>query len=259
MAIYTYNILSYGIEQGSISGTQETESDTRVRSTGFIPLNSSPKTATVTALSNTSKICCVNFFGYSNNDLTSVICDLYWYDSPYTFDLSGYSGINYCKIVFKYTDDSNITPNEIATATLAINDLKWEVENNKLTMDGLPFPSEHLMTNPYPPFWWYIDNNRLTTSILPSPINYYMNIPYPPFWWYVDNNKLKSGILPSVAKMGAFYNCINLQTATISKNVKYIGDFAFNDTELTEVTIASDCTYKDTSFPDDCTINTYPD
>ena len=141
-------------------------------------------------------------------------------------------------------------------------DVLWTLGDGRLTHEGLPEPlTGSYIQQPYPPFWWYVQGTRLITEDLPNRIDLYMSYPYPPFWWYLDTtiNKLKNSGLPSVSKMGAFCNCANLQTATIPKNVKYIGDFAFNDTGLTEVTIASDCTYKDTSFPDNCTINTYPD
>ena len=136
--------------------------------------------------------------------------------------------------------------------------ITWHVINGKLTNDYLPEPLTAVMTEPYPLFWWYVNDNKLVTELLPNPLTYYMMSPYPPFWWYVDNNKLKNINLPPVPKMGAFSNCTNLKRATISKNVKYIGDFTFADTDITEVTIASDCSYKDTSFPDGCTINFYP-
>lgn len=59
--------------------------------------------------------------------------------------------------------------------------------------------------------------------------------------------------------MGAFANAYELKKVSIPKSCKKIGRYAFRNTKLTSVTIASDCTYYDTSFPDGCVVNFYPD
>lgn len=56
---------------------------------------------------------------------------------------------------------------------------------------------------------------------------------------------------------GAFCYASNLETVKIPKSVKYIGETAFRHTALTEVTIAADCKYYPTSFPEGCKINFY--
>ena len=56
---------------------------------------------------------------------------------------------------------------------------------------------------------------------------------------------------------GAFCYASNLETVKIPKSVKYIGETAFRHTALTEVTIAADCKYYPTSFPEDCKVNFY--
>lgn len=63
--------------------------------------------------------------------------------------------------------------------------------------------------------------------------------------------------IPGKLISGAFCHAVNLRKVTIPKSVKYIGRYAFRNTALTEVTIASDCTYYPTSFPDNCKINYY--
>ena len=57
--------------------------------------------------------------------------------------------------------------------------------------------------------------------------------------------------------LGAFNYCKNLTEVIIPESVKYIGPYAFWETGLTEVTIAADCKYYPTSFPEDCKINFY--
>ena len=103
---------------------------------------------------------------------------------------------------------------------------------------------------------WDVRNNTLTHDDLPEMVPY-MVPPYPPGFWYVEDNQLKQDGLLDMVYMGAFYNCTNLRTATISPTVKSIGEYAFANTGLTSVTIASDCTYYPTSFPPGCTISRY--
>lgn len=61
----------------------------------------------------------------------------------------------------------------------------------------------------------------------------------------------------SVLRSGAFYNATNLIEVQIPETVKSIGRFAFANTKLKKVKIASNCKYYDTSFPRDCEIEFY--
>lgn len=58
---------------------------------------------------------------------------------------------------------------------------------------------------------------------------------------------------------GAFSNVSTLIKAKIPRSVKYIADYAFWNTSLIGVRIASDCQYFEHSFPTDCVIEFYPD
>ena len=75
--------------------------------------------------------------------------------------------------------------------------------------------------------------------------------------WNVVNGKLVNSSLPELPILGAFCNARNLTKIEIPATVKKIGRYAFTNTQLNSVTIASDCTYYDTSFPVGCVINTY--
>lgn len=76
-------------------------------------------------------------------------------------------------------------------------------------------------------------------------------------YWAVVNGKLVNPSLPDIPILGAFCNARNLTKIEIPATVKKIGRYAFTNTQLNSVTIASDCTYYDTSFPVGCVINTY--
>lgn len=79
--------------------------------------------------------------------------------------------------------------------------------------------------------------------------------------WLVDTS-VKNGypylsVFPTLMGDGAFAFAKQLKKIVIPSSVKYIGKEAFRNTQLTSVTIASDCTYYPTSFPEGCVINFY--
>lgn len=108
---------------------------------------------------------------------------------------------------------------------------------------------------------WNLDENDiLKNQYLPTPIDW--SPPYPPSVWTLNEDDiLTNALLPEVLidYQGAFNKCAHLVEVTIPKTVKSIGKWSFRETALTSVTIASDCTYYDTSFPENCVINFYPD
>lgn len=108
---------------------------------------------------------------------------------------------------------------------------------------------------PYPAALWYDDEGSVT-ALLPEEITT-PTLPYPTGLWREEDNKVSLGFNPEVI-IGAFANAKNLKQISIPKSVKKIGRFAFRNTKLTKVTIANDCTYCDTSFPEGCIVNFYP-
>ncbi|MDE5946347.1 MAG: leucine-rich repeat domain-containing protein [Oscillospiraceae bacterium] len=56
---------------------------------------------------------------------------------------------------------------------------------------------------------------------------------------------------------GAFANAKNLKKVTVSPSVKFIGETAFRNTQIKNITVDKDCTYSETSFPDDCAVDYY--
>lgn len=227
--------LSTSLEQGTISSSGDTQNNDRVRTIGYFSCRVlNPTGVTLTATSTTGKIISVDFLGYASNSTTSPICDLYWYDSPHTFDLTSYSGIIYFRAVFKYSDGSTLPLNEIASCsiTLTANDT-WEIGSDSypIPMDAPEIP-ESYMVKPYPAAYWRIEEGE----------------EYP-----------SNALMPDLPANGAFANASELTQASIPQSVKYIGREAFKNTKLKNVRIASDCTYYSTSFPMGCVVNFYPD
>ena len=75
--------------------------------------------------------------------------------------------------------------------------------------------------------------------------------------WEIVNGVLTNVDIPTTNPIGAFCNCVNLENVSIPESVKHIGPYAFYNTKLKKVKIASDCVYYDTSFPRDCEIEFY--
>ena len=109
------------------------------------------------------------------------------------------------------------------------------------------------------PYGWSIQGNQLTNSE-------FIDMPATPFvgdsplsMWRIQDGILQTGLSIPCEALGAFANATQLKRVEIPRSVKSIGAEAFRNTLLTSVTIASDCTYSSTSFPEGCVINFYPD
>lgn len=61
----------------------------------------------------------------------------------------------------------------------------------------------------------------------------------------------------NIHRLGAFCHATSLVDISIPDTVKHIGRYAFTNTQLQSVTLASDCEYYETSFPPGCIIETY--
>lgn len=75
--------------------------------------------------------------------------------------------------------------------------------------------------------------------------------------WRIVNGELTNTLFPAEKKSGAFMNALNLEYAYIPRSCKKVGEWAFTNTKLRRVKIASDCEYYPTSFPPDCEIEFY--
>ena len=120
-------------------------------------------------------------------------------------------------------------------------------------------PQLYEVTIPTNYAWTRDDDNLLTIAgKLPKQLEWAR--PYPYGKWYRDSGgELKTRGLPNVLvdTQGAFNECPNLIYVKIPESVKRIGRYAFRDTNLKSVKIASDCTYYPTSFPIGCKIYFY--
>ncbi len=107
-------------------------------------------------------------------------------------------------------------------------------------------------TYPLTPILWRVSENRLETGL-------FGQIPKPDDNWVIGSDGLKTKNMADTIYLGACANNIQLYSVTIPKSVKRIGRYAFYNTLINHVIIASDCTYYPTSFPEGTVIERYPD
>lgn len=85
----------------------------------------------------------------------------------------------------------------------------------------------------------------------------YIQEPYPIAVSIIRNDEYPHYAHLNPMDTGAFCWAANLEKVVIPESCKYIGVTAFRHTKLKEATIAKDCVYFDTSFPEDCEIKFY--
>lgn len=135
-------------------------------------------------------------------------------------------------------------------------------ESTKLYVSApqLEVGSEMTLFEGYHSTWYIDDSGELTHTNFPVIPERAFQLPLPKSVWRnaeYNHEYLYSELMPEIPANGAFANASELTQVSISQSVKYIGEEAFRHTKLKSVTIASDCTYFDTSFPEGCEIKFY--
>ena len=246
------------IEQGTITNSGDNESDIRVRNNGRINTISWEKsTIFISATAVNGKQLQCDMLGYNSFSSTSPIFDLYWFDTPHGFDVSSYTTLTNLRIVIRYADNSPITPQDLLSASLSYEiDIVWRMGTDCPTQDAFPVIPD-VITSPSPNSIFLIKDEILYQKGFPELPDKAVKKPYPHALWVIEGEFLTSDTIKDVAVFGAFANAQNLKVARIPESVKKIGRYSFRNTQLASVTIASDCEYYDTSFPDGCVINFY--
>lgn len=152
-----------------------------------------------------------------------------WTDTGEIISISGKTAE--IKIALRYANNANIEPEDV-TSCIAVFSAGWVIREDELTRDDFLEPPEKYMTKPYPYLIWRTDETVQS------------GVPF-------------HDLLPDKVYFGAFANAKNLTEISIPPSVKKIGEESFRNTKLKSVTIARDCSYYNTSFPDDCIINFY--
>lgn len=164
MAIWTIDVYTYGFEQGTVDGSgAPLASTTRVRSSAYIPLPATfvDRKITVSATVSTGKTIQVALDGYVTDSPPNT-CDIGWYNSPGTFNLSSYSTTAYFKIILKYSDTSDIAPSEITSCKATYDDgIVYHAHEGEYPVNDSAMPIVQTdFTRPFPSNLWRIDQSN---------------------------------------------------------------------------------------------------
>lgn len=177
-----------------------------------------------------SKTLMWNFVGLDSNG--NIVLDYYWYSSETTIDIPTNTSMVSWLLWLKDANGGSITGEDVTSCEAVVEETTvWVIGSSGLTNENFEPRIEYNMASPYPNGLWRIGTNSIPTTEL----------------------------LNNTIELGAFANATNLRQISIPKSCKKIGKETFRNTQLTSVTIASDCEYYHTSFPDGCVVNFYPD
>ena len=126
--------------------------------------------------------------------------------------------------------------------------------DERITADALPNMLKG--STPYPYGIWYMRNpKQLHAGAMPDPL--YWSAPYLPSVWHIDEELERPDFSapPINDLLGSFANANGLNILAVNRSLQSIGQYSFRNTALEEVTIPSECTYEETSFPDECVVN----
>jgi hypothetical protein len=171
-----------------------------------------------------------SFIGYNSSSTFVLVSESYGYKaSGDIIDISAYPTVK--KMRIELHNENGISPPQTATLRVVYEyEPTWQMDDDYPVPINAPELPENYMVKPYPAAYWRIEEGE----------------EYP-----------SNGLMPEIPANGAFANASELTQISIPQSVKYIGEEAFKYTKLKSVTIASDCTYFDTSFPEGCEIKFY--
>ncbi len=117
----------------------------------------------------------------------NLICDYYWYtDNPKTFDLSGRFKAKYWVVVFQNSDGSKISPSDMASVTVTVENLWYIDGNGDLRCQNMPYAPPSPLTSPYPSALWRVSEDVLTHETYPKAPEKTVSKPYPKALWRID-------------------------------------------------------------------------
>lgn len=183
--------------------------------------------------------------GRTNTTSGSIYSCKIWDDDTLVFDLASditEGGISVYNAVNGESVDAYGAPSGPA----------WVMIGTALTNIIAPKPAS--MGEPLPMEFWTYEGTQLINILNPDTIPTSTS-PYPMMLWQEYDNVLYTNFSLENPLIGACANTNNVETLVIPESVKYIGTYAFRNTNVSEVTIASDCVYSSTSFPNGCVIH----
>lgn len=198
MAVFI-DVKASGIEQGNVTSSGTASSTTRVRSVNRFQV---PQLASVRVVAsgtaNTGKQLRYYLYGYTSSSTTSATNSDGWRTLP--LDGSDYivtwrTGTStYIRLVLSYTDDSEITPSEVESFKITVEEL-WQAEANDYPFNVMSYEMQVEDTKVKEPF--PVMNWRLADSSDSTPTHYddilknddaEYDIPFPKAAWRIDED-----------------------------------------------------------------------
>ena len=185
MALVTIDVKAAGIAQGCWNHGQAGSESNKCRCTDAFYIEASgihPASVTSTLTVSTGKTVNVSLMTFGTASHTTEILTSGWQNVPYTMNISSSTASKYVLCEMRYSDSSNITPEQITAWTITYDDgMTFEIGEN-----GYPVPIaapdiiEPAMAAPYPAQLWRIEpewNGGYPFNLLQPDIDY---VPPPP-------------------------------------------------------------------------------
>jgi hypothetical protein len=233
------------------------DNNARMRSINIIPLKGY-KTFSVEAKDSSGNPLYFSFvaYGYSSEFITyEGIIDTSWKVSGTTIDLSNLPKVAGIRITLKFEDDITLADLSECKITFSTNTY-FTISNSYPYLIGEDKLIE-VLNEPYPYIIMNVSKGEYPKYSFLNLIPY-IKEPYPIAVPIIKENEYPYYAHLNPIDTGAFCWATNLEKVVIPESCKYIGVTAFRHTKLKEVTIAKDCVYFDTSFPEGCEIKFYP-
>lgn len=127
-----FELTAEDFEQGSISGAGEPiSSTTKIRTVDATSVIFVGAAVVIEAESVQGEKLYCDFAGYSG---TSIVCNLWWYESGTEIDSSEYQGqVDNFRCCLKHSDNSTILPEELESCKITIEGSRWQIINGELT------------------------------------------------------------------------------------------------------------------------------
>lgn len=125
--------------------------------------------------------------GYSDPTPKDLVFELTWYtEKQKTFNLSSYSKGIYWVVVFRHTNGTKISPSDVSSVTITIENLWYISANGDLRFPDMPYAPEKAMYSPFPAALWRVSGDIPTHQLYPEVPEKAVKKPYPLSLWRID-------------------------------------------------------------------------
>lgn len=133
----------------------------------------------------------------------------------------------------------------------------WKVDenNNPIPIQSLPIIQDDFV-EPLPVSYWKIKLDGLGVGLMPYLQDSYIDpLPYGLFRMNDGDKSIYHKLMPEMADyIGAFEGCSSLIRIKTPNSLQKLGKKAFKDAGIRKIKLPQNCTYYNTTFPEDCNV-----